>query len=121
MYVNNVMQDYHWCSPTASVCYTTVSQETLIAGCDVSCTGLYADVTFTEDTVLNTETPFSGSFYGSTININRNKDGQGKERQKLEMMLERYTGYKKNFVKQIQFDAKRPDLSEYIYLYAKSP
>ena len=39
------------CSPSAAACYTAVSKN--ITGCSVSCTGLYADVQFTEDKLMS--------------------------------------------------------------------
>ena len=44
-------QDFDFCTPIAFDCYTTIAKN--ITGCDVSCTGLYADVQFTEDKVLS--------------------------------------------------------------------
>ena len=44
------LKDPIFCSPRDSPCYTAVSSN--ITGCRVSCTGLYADVQFTEDKIL---------------------------------------------------------------------
>ena len=54
--VNKVVyiQDVQFCSPEDSACYTSVSKET--SDCDISCIGLYADVVFTEDKILNLKT-----------------------------------------------------------------
>ena len=46
-------QDAILCSPIDYDCVTSVSVSDTY-GCMVSCTGLYADVEFMEDTVLNT-------------------------------------------------------------------
>ena len=43
-----------FCSPDQSACYTAVSRN--ITGCRVSCTGLYADVVFTEDKIFRQTT-----------------------------------------------------------------
>ena len=50
--LNNTLTlpDPTFCSPMAFSCYTAVSRN--ITGCMVSCTGLYADVQFTEDQLL---------------------------------------------------------------------
>ena len=45
------LEDPIFCSPRDSPCYTAVSSN--ITGCKVSCTGLYADVQFTEDKILS--------------------------------------------------------------------
>ena len=37
----------NYCSPNASSCYAAVSKD--IHGCKISCTGLYADVMYTDD------------------------------------------------------------------------
>ena len=44
------------CAPSAVDCYTAVSLEA--TDCGVSCTGLYADIEFTEDKILNLDTGF---------------------------------------------------------------
>ena len=46
-----LIQDFDFCTPMAFDCYTTLARN--MTGCDVSCTGLYADVQFTEDKVLS--------------------------------------------------------------------
>ena len=43
-------QGLPFCAPTSSDCYTAASSAP--QGCRTSCTGLYADVEFTEDKVL---------------------------------------------------------------------
>jgi hypothetical protein len=48
-----------FCSPDQSACYTAVSRN--ITGCMVSCTGLYADVQFTEDRLLQEDLPAKGN------------------------------------------------------------
>ena len=106
------MKDVHFCSINASACYTEISQET--SDCLIPCTGLYADVVFTEDKILDTKTPFSGRHFGDTIKIYRDETDQGRERQKLILLLKKYTNYKKSFVKQIKFDPLMFDLSKYI-------
>ena len=45
-------QDDMFCSPNDSPCLASVST-THTYGCEVSCTGLYADVHFTEDNILS--------------------------------------------------------------------
>ena len=50
----NIIQDIPYCPPTASPCYTSVST-TDTYGCKVSCTGLYADVRFTQDKLFVTD------------------------------------------------------------------
>ena len=45
------IQDITFCAPSAAGCYTAVSRNW--TDCSVSCTGLYADVQFTEDRVLH--------------------------------------------------------------------
>ena len=104
------IQDYQFCSANASSCYTAVTQET--SDCVTSCTGLYADVVFTEDTVLNTRAPFSVSGYHKKLTIHNDKPGQDKERQNLLDLLKKYAAYKTSFVKQIKFDPQLPNLSE---------
>ena len=47
-----------FCSPDQSDCYTAVSRN--ITGCMVSCTGLYADVQFSEDMLLNKDLTAKG-------------------------------------------------------------
>ena len=105
-----------FCSPTASTCYTAVLEET--SDCDVSCTGLYADVVFTEDKILHVKTPFSGAvgtIYGTqTFTIRKAGAEQGKERKKLLLLLEKYTDYKNSFVKQIKFHPQLSNLCQYI-------
>ena len=101
-----------FCSPNASTCYTDVSDET--SGCNVSCTGLYADVVFTEDTVLNTRAPFSVNAWGTRLTVQNYKPNQHKEMQNLHRLLKKYTEYKKIFVEQIKFDPQSSYLSEYI-------
>ena len=58
LYTNNWLslniQDVTFCPPSASGCYTAVLRN--ITGCTVSCTGLYADVQFTEDRILSPDT-----------------------------------------------------------------
>ena len=46
------LQKVSFCLPSSFTCYTAVST-TDTYGCNVSCTGLYADVAFTEDQVLS--------------------------------------------------------------------
>ena len=46
-----LLQDSSFCSPKDFACYTTISTDNTF-GCRVSCTGLYADVEFTEDRIL---------------------------------------------------------------------
>ena len=48
------IQNIEFCMSTDFACYTEVSKENV--DCDVSCTGLYADVIFNEDRVLNLKT-----------------------------------------------------------------
>ena len=48
-----------FCSPDKSACYTAVSSN--ITGCMVSCTGLYADVQFTEDRLLGKDLTATGN------------------------------------------------------------
>ena len=55
------IQDVLFCLPNDFTCYSEVSQGT--SDCDVSCTGLYSDVVFTEDKILNLETDLGGSKY----------------------------------------------------------
>ena len=106
----------------AFVCKTEVAQDTFGMDCGVSCTGLYADVTFTEDAVLKTkEIPFTADYYGDKVNIKRVETNKGKKskRQKLVQLLNKYTDYKKSFVKQIRFDPDSSNLSEYMYKQIK--
>ena len=49
-------QDVSYCSPASSACAREVSSS--LHGCSVSCTGLYADIEFAEDKILNIETHF---------------------------------------------------------------
>ena len=94
--------------PNASACYTEIKQDIFGKGlkCQVSCIGLYADVVFTEDTVLNTKPPFSATYYDETVTIKRDETIQTiKERQELMKLLDKYETYKKSFVRQITFDS----------------
>ena len=111
-------QDFHWCSPTASACYTAVGQHVLGLECGVSCTGLYADVAFTEDNLLKIKgIPFSAAAtFGVEVTIKHVAAKKGNERQKLVQLLKKYTDYKNSFVKQIRFDPRLSNLSEYIYI-----
>ena len=88
------LKDPTFCSPPAFACYSAVSQN--ITGCQVSCTGLYADVRFTEDNVLAT-----------------NYQGYQKleDREKLFSLLEQYQKYKKNYAQNIMFDSDLQSLS----------
>ena len=111
------IQDVQFCSPIDYVCYTEVVEETF--DCGVSCTGLYADVVFTEDKILNAKTPFSVpvvNAYGKirTFTIRNSGAEQGKERQKLLLLLQKYTEYKNSFVKQNKFHPQLSNLCEYI-------
>ena len=45
------IQEFTLCSPKKSACYTAVSRN--ITVCSASCTGLYADVQFTEDRIIS--------------------------------------------------------------------
>ena len=89
--------------------------------CGVSCTGLYADLAFSEDTFLKTEKiPFSATVFGNTkVTIKREEAEQGKEREKLLQLLGKYTTYKKEFVKQLKFDPKSANLSKFIRLFCQ--
>ena len=106
--------DVQFCSPNASICYTEVLQET--SDCDVSCTGLYADVVFTEDTILNTRAPFSvinSQGRKTGLKIQNDKPDQDKARQNLLRLLEKYSEYKTSFVRQIKFDPQLSNHSEF--------
>ena len=94
----------------ASACYTAVAQDTAGPDCGVSCTGLYADVAFTEDTFIKEkDIPFlANDMYGRKVIIKHVEADQDKARQKLIQLLKIYTAYKKSFVKQIRLN---PDLS----------
>ena len=48
---SNTHQELTYCSPNASACYKEVSTSDPY-GCSISCTGLYADIEFTEDNIL---------------------------------------------------------------------
>ena len=89
--------------------------------CGVSCTGLYADLAFSEDTFLKTEKiPFSATVFGNTkVTIKREEAEQGKEREKLLQLLGKYTTYKKEFVKQLKFDPKSANLSKFQCLFCQ--
>ena len=52
IYIYLYIQANQFCSPNASACYTSVSD----SDSEVACAGLYADVIFTEDKILNLET-----------------------------------------------------------------
>ena len=78
-------QAYEYCSPNSSACYSTVVSQ-LSSSCEVSCTGLYADVVFEER--------------------------QKQESQKVLSLYEKYYEHKRNYVKQIQFDPTRTNLGK---------
>ena len=69
--------------------------------------------------ILNVKTPFSGAvdIYGKiqTFTIRNAGAEQGKERQKLLLLLKKYTDYKNNFVRQIKFHPEHLNFSEYIF------
>ena len=73
------------CSPNGTACWSGIDENSL--GCRVSCTGLYADALYTKDP---TEKKL----------INQLKEN-----------LEEYTGYKKNFALNLQFDPTKKDMS----------
>ena len=54
LFLQIYFQDVRFCSPNASACYTESLKDT--SDCDISCTGLYADVVVTEDKILNLKT-----------------------------------------------------------------
>ena len=116
------IQDVLFCLPNDFTCYSEVSQAT--SDCDVSCTGLYSDVVFTEDKILNLETDFGKS---KCFNFSTTKkftvDGRGlgvsyrgadtdKNRKGLLKLLEDYTDYTKSFVQQIHFNPRMSNLSK---------
>ena len=83
-------QDVQFCSPNVSACYKKVQDKP--SNCGVSCTGLYADVEFTKDTILDSD--------------------QERERQNLLPLLNNYTEYKRSFVKQMKFDPQSDNSSK---------
>ena len=59
-----------FCSPDKSACYTAVSRN--ITDCMVSCTGLYADVQFSEDRLLGKDLTLTGNentFHNRPYNV----------------------------------------------------
>ena len=111
-------QDVKFCSPNDSTCYRELSQDT--SDCDVSCTGLYADVVFTEDKILNLKTELTtvvNSWEERRLQVEL--ANKGKERQRLLKLLKKYTDYKNSFVRQIKFDPSLANTSEYVYVQRK--
>ena len=102
----SLIQDVQLCSPLTSDCYTAVFND----NCGVSCSGLYADIAFFDDFYLKTTTDFSVTFYGDKYEVD--SAHHKKERQRLKLLLEKYTDYKNNFVKQMKFDSKLSNLSK---------
>ena len=86
------LQSPTFCSPNATSCYTAVSRDT--HGCKVACTGLYADVQFTEDDLSK----------------------PGKDMDKFKILQEQYHAYKSNYAKNIKFDEGTETLSKLIWL-----
>ena len=64
----------------ASACYTAVSKSRL--GCRVSCTGLYADVEFTEN----------------------NAKKQAEDQATFDSLQDKYNTYRDNYARTLQFD-----------------
>ena len=110
------LQDFQWCSPIASACYTTVAKDFLGLDCGVSCTGLYTDVAFTEDKILNLKTDLvtTSTSRWKEKRLKVEQASNGKERQRLLSLLQKYTDYKENFNKQIKFNSSLASLSEYV-------
>ena len=99
--------------PNASACHTELLEET--SDCDVSCTGLFTDVVFTEDTILNTRAPFSVDMdWRGKKPIDHYNPDKNKNRQNLLRLLKKYSEYKTSFVKQIKFQQQFSNLSEYV-------
>ena len=79
-----------YCSPNVSECYKTVANENI--GCNISCAGLHADITPTDDNLL---------------------DGVVKtDSHKLLALVEKYRNYKSSYAKNIRFDSTRANLSK---------
>ena len=57
----NLIQEIKFCLPNDSPCYNAVSQNNF--DCVVPCTGLYADVVFTEDKILSLKTDLGKTWY----------------------------------------------------------
>ena len=116
LFVQLLFQDVQFCLPNASTCYTAISQETF--DCDISCTGLYADVVFSEDKILNLKTNLVTTSLDSSRDwrLKVEQGSNGKERQSLLKLLRKYTDYKQNFVRQIKFISSQPNLSKYVHV-----
>ena len=50
--------------------------------------------------------------YAGTFKVKKSEAGQGKGREKLLELLDKYSEYKTSFAKQIKFDPKPPNLSK---------
>ena len=81
-----------------------------------TCTGLYADVDFTEDKILNLQTDLvtTSTSRWKEKRLKVEQASNGKERQRLLNLLKKYSDYKDNFVKQIKFNSSLASLSEYV-------
>jgi hypothetical protein len=77
-------QDGSYCSPNGTACCSNIDINSL--GCQVSCTGLYADEFFEEGRIEEDQAMF----------------------QELQAA---YTGYKNNYVPNIEFDSNKDNLS----------
>ena len=119
------IQDVNFCLPNATDCYTAASKGPF--DCVVSCSGLYADVVFNEDRILNLRTELGRSqspsihYNSPTIpvtddrsetQIRYNGADNQENRQKLLELLEKYEDYKRNYARQIIFNPEREDLSK---------
>ena len=83
---------YNFCTPNQTVCATEMRNDSF--GCLVSCTGLYAGVSFSE-----------GSPEDST------KDGAMIQDSKVfSQLIENYRAYKRTFVKSVKFNSTSPNL-----------
>ena len=101
-----------FCSPDKSACYTAVSSN--ITGCMVSCTGLYADIDFTEDRLLakdHTEKGNGNMSYNFYLRVLVSDGRKEIDRDKLFSMLETYKQYKSKYAQNIVFDSEQRSLS----------
>ena len=94
-----MFQSPSFCAPNASSCYRAVSTSDTY-GCLVSCTGLYADMTFSED-----------SLYKDIVD-GGNMGKEFQDRVKLGRILQKYTDHKTNYANNIKFDPTAQNLSK---------
>ena len=123
------LQEVSFCPPSSAPCYSAVST-TDTYGCKVSCTGLYADVEFTEDQVLVdtfdsmkeelAQLIVRGKYLsnlfmhhltgGKAVHFSRSREGE--DREAVLKLVEQYKQYKTDFAQNIVFDSSCAGLSK---------